>query len=142
MGACIDIRIIKAQGVDVAAEISSDAIGCSSALVSVPLAVDTAIAKGMQIEATGIRDNLKITARLLCAVTDIAAWLRVTPDEIQWITEDKGATFEVVSNLDWVVIARRQSHADFGSDFGSDFAIMLIDFNSDFNSDFASLTTE
>ena len=38
------------------------------------------------------------------SVSEMVDFLRVTPTEIQWITDDMGVFFDVESNVDWIIV--------------------------------------
>lgn len=50
--------------------------------------------------------NSLMTARcsVVCSLIEVVEYLNVTPDEIQWITDDIGVFFDVESNVDWIVV--------------------------------------
>lgn len=104
MGACFDIAVALASGVSIS---SSRILGnqdCEARLVTKPLVVKASVAQGMQVAATRMHDPLDVACRMICSVSDLAAWLRVTPEEVQWITDDMGVYFDVVSNVEWTVV--------------------------------------
>lgn len=84
-----------------------------------------------------IGERLKATVGIVCTLSEVKKWLKVSPDEIQWITDDMGVYFDVVSNVAWQVVALEKPKNDFSRDFNIDFTIIPIDFNSDFDKDFA-----
>lgn len=84
-----------------------------------------------------IGERLKATVGIVCSLSEIKQWLKVSPDEIQWITDDMGVYFDVVSNVEWQVTALEKPKWDFSGDFNIDFTIRPIDFNDDFDKDFS-----
>lgn len=48
--------------------------------------------------------HLKVSCGVVCDVNDTGGkYLDVSPDEIQWITEDIGVIYTVYSNTDWEI---------------------------------------
>ena len=84
-----------------------------------------------------IGERLKASVSIVCTLSEIKEWLKVSPQEVQWITEDMGAYFDVFSNVEWMVVANEKPKNDFSRDFSIDFAIIPMDFSTDFNKDFA-----
>lgn len=52
--------------------------------------------------ATLLNQPLVVRCGLVCSPIS-PYYLRVTPTEVQWITDHTSATFEVRSNVDWIV---------------------------------------
>lgn len=55
----------------------------------------------------GIADastHLRINCGIICSVNNYNEYLRVSPKDIQWITNDIGVFYTVESNTDWVVV--------------------------------------
>lgn len=49
-------------------------------------------------------DRFEATVSIICSIEEFKAILKVSPDEIQWITDDKGVFFEVESNVEWIIL--------------------------------------
>lgn len=48
--------------------------------------------------------HLRVSCGIVCDVNDTGGkYLDVSPDEIQWITEDIGVVYTVYSNTDWEI---------------------------------------
>lgn len=43
------------------------------------------------------------TVSIICSLADFVAILKVSPEEVQWITDDIGVYFEVESNVEWII---------------------------------------
>lgn len=49
-------------------------------------------------------NHLRVSCGIVCDVNDTGGkYLDVSPDEIQWITEDIGVIYTVYSNTDWEI---------------------------------------
>ena len=48
-------------------------------------------------------ERLKATVSIICSLAEFVAFLDVSPDEIQWITDDLGVYYEVKSNVEWII---------------------------------------
>lgn len=49
------------------------------------------------------KDHLKIHCGLVCSVENMH-YLRVSPQDIQWITPDVGVVYHVESDVNWTVL--------------------------------------
>lgn len=47
---------------------------------------------------------LSVRCSIICTLDKVADFLEVTPDEIQWITDDVGVFYDVKSNVDWIIV--------------------------------------
>ena len=54
--------------------------------------------------ASRIGEGIKATVSIICSLEEFVAFLNVSPDEVQWITDDIGVFFEVESNVEWIVV--------------------------------------
>lgn len=54
--------------------------------------------------ADTVIEHLKVSCSIVCSLVDVDDYLNVSPNEIQWITDDIGVFFNVESNVDWEVI--------------------------------------
>ena len=103
MGACFDISVSRPESLSVSASLIRGVAGCDAELVAGGLGVEAQAVSGMQVEAVRLHEPLDVACRIICSVSDLANWLRVTPEEVQWITDDMGVYFDVVSNVEWIV---------------------------------------
>lgn len=71
-----------------------------------PLIQATANRVGEELTANAsiLGQRLTGTVSIICSLADFVAILKVSPDEIQWITDDMGVFFEVESNVEWIVL--------------------------------------
>lgn len=51
-----------------------------------------------------VKDFLNVRCSIVCSLAEIADYLEVTPEEIQWITDDMGVFYDVQSNVEWIVV--------------------------------------
>lgn len=47
--------------------------------------------------------KLEIRFSIVCSIKDANKYLKITPEEIQWITEDMGVYYDVKANVNWVI---------------------------------------
>ena len=50
-----------------------------------------------------IRERLKASVSIVCTLSEAKKWLEVSPLEVQWITDDMGVYYDVVSNVEWII---------------------------------------
>ncbi len=62
------------------------------------------IGRGLSVDASRVTNPLKVRASIVCSISEVVDFLRVTPTEIQWITDDMGVFFDVESNVDWIIV--------------------------------------
>lgn len=43
------------------------------------------------------------TVSIICSLSEFIEILKVSPEEVQWITDDVGVFYEVESNIEWIV---------------------------------------
>ena len=48
--------------------------------------------------------HLNVRCSIVCSLSEVVDYLRVSPSEVQWITDDIGVFFDVESNVDWIVV--------------------------------------
>ena len=46
--------------------------------------------------------GITVTVGLICSIAQ-GKFLRVTPEEVQWVTIEDPAVYEILSNLDWTI---------------------------------------
>lgn len=51
-----------------------------------------------------IQKHINVRCSVVCSLSEVVAFLKVSPDEIQWITDDMGVFFDVESNVDWIIV--------------------------------------
>lgn len=58
------------------------------------------------INAEALRKSIDINVkfRVVCSLTQLDKFLKVTPENIQWITNDTGVYYDVESNVEWVIV--------------------------------------
>ena len=62
------------------------------------------IGDGLNASSTRLGERLKATVSIICSLAEFVAFLKVSPDEVQWITDDMGVFYEVESNVEWIVL--------------------------------------
>lgn len=85
-----------------------------SVVCSLPLANVTRMGSPMSSKVTSAYERLfasvtkqengiSIKLSMVCSLSKVAEYLRVSPSDIQWITDDIGVYFDVESNVKWIV---------------------------------------
>lgn len=59
--------------------------------------------KPIVVTAEDVGKHLKIACGIVCSVADLH-YLRVSPQEVQWITPDEGIIYNVESDTDWIIL--------------------------------------
>lgn len=49
-------------------------------------------------------EGLSVRCSVICSLVDVAPYLDISPQEIQWITDDTGVFFDVESNVEWIIV--------------------------------------
>lgn len=102
--ACFNITIGRDSQLSVETSLVQDIQSCKVVRVAEELEIKSSIMKCLQVTTSRLNLPLDIDCRLVCSLSDLTAWLRVTPEEVQWITDDMGVYFDVVSNVEWTVV--------------------------------------
>ena len=91
---CIEINISRlGNGIDIHTKKASEDM-------SLNVSLRGALSK---IKAFLSSEGIKVRCSIVCSVTEIFDYLNVTPNEVQWITDDVGVFFDVESNVQWIV---------------------------------------
>ena len=65
----------------------------------------TNISESLAASVTRIsKEVIKARCRIICNLEQVLAFIDVSPNEIQWVTEDMGVYFDVVSNVEWIIV--------------------------------------
>ena len=51
-----------------------------------------------------IKSHLNVRCSIVCSLAEVVEYLNVSPEDIQWITDDMGVFFDVESNVDWIIV--------------------------------------
>lgn len=49
-------------------------------------------------------EGIKAKCSIICSLKDFGRYVRVSPAEIQWITDDVGVFYEVEANMEWIIV--------------------------------------
>ena len=60
--------------------------------------------EGLSLAASRVGEGIKATVSIICTLSEFVAFLNVSPEEVQWITDDIGVFYEVESNVEWIVL--------------------------------------
>lgn len=48
--------------------------------------------------------DINVKCRVVCSLSQLDKFLKVTPENIQWITNDTGVYYDVESNVEWIIV--------------------------------------
>lgn len=82
--ACLEVKLTR---------LGSQLSASYSRIGGLKVAIEDAVRDGHLIARYGI----------VCAVEAVNDYLRVSPAEVQWITDDIGVFYDVEANVKWVV---------------------------------------
>ena len=88
----LSVGILPSELITVAVESLSHPIVPSLRLSTKPLGLSV-------VDST---PHLNLACDVVCSLEN-TVWLRVTPEEVQWITDDIGVFYDVESNTSWTV---------------------------------------
>lgn len=73
----------------------------------IPISINTIISSLGELVKTYLTnltpERHKIKCSIICTLAEASYYLNVTPEEIQWITEDMGVFYNVDSNVEWII---------------------------------------
>jgi hypothetical protein len=103
---CLSVKINKATenfsvGLD---RIAGGKIIANAQKATPSLSVVLSLVPRFNVACTLLGERLKVAAGIICTLSEVKKWLKVSPNEIQWITEDTGVYFDVVSNVEWIIV--------------------------------------
>lgn len=62
------------------------------------------IGKRLAAQTSRILDGITVRCSIICSLKDVGYYLDISPEEIQWITDDMGVFYDVESNVEWKII--------------------------------------
>lgn len=95
--ACVNIHMQNVIGSCLSATISRVGGGLS-------VDIDKATPPFLVSAVDTIKKHLSVRTSIVCSLSEVVDFLRVTPTEIQWITDDMGVFYDVESNVDWIIV--------------------------------------
>ena len=82
-------------------------MSCLQVSVSLlPLALQPTITRHdtpISLAVLDVSNHLKVTCGIVCSIGDVH-YLRVSPEEVQWITPDTGIIYTVESDTNWSIL--------------------------------------
>ena len=72
-------------------------------LLNEPISVELRKIGGIVADAIRIGNGISASVSIVCSLKEFVEMLKVSPQEIQWITDDVGVYYEVESNVKWIV---------------------------------------
>jgi hypothetical protein len=59
--------------------------------------------KSLNLQVNNVTNHLKVTCGIVCSIGDVH-YLRVSPEEVQWITPDMDVIYTVESDTSWSIL--------------------------------------
>jgi hypothetical protein len=56
-----------------------------------------------KVTMENLLEGLKVMLSIVGSITELGKYLEVSPEEIQWITDDTGIYYDVYSNVNWII---------------------------------------
>ena len=56
------------------------------------------------VSITDNEKHIKFRCSIVCTLSEVVGYINVTPEDIQWITDDMGVFYDVESNVDWIIV--------------------------------------
>lgn len=47
---------------------------------------------------------ITVSCSVVCSIKELKNYLKVSPNDVQWITSDVGVIYNVESDMDWVIV--------------------------------------
>ena len=93
-------RISESLSVDV---VPSEFMSVAVESLSKPIVPSLKLSvKPLSLSIADSTPHFNLTCSVVCSLEN-TVWLRVTPEEVQWITDDIGVFYDVESNTSWTV---------------------------------------
>lgn len=64
----------------------------------------TMASKRLSMRVIDTVKHLNVRASIVCSVKELGRYLKVSPEDIQWITPDYGIIYSVESDSDWIIV--------------------------------------
>lgn len=86
-------------------------------MLNEPLVLSTERIGGISVSASLIGNPIKfsifdtvshpkVRTSIVCSIKELKNYLKVSPEEVQWITPDYGIVYNVYSDMDWIVVTQ------------------------------------
>lgn len=101
---CLSVLVGRiANDLNVSCKIASETTRVSLLLDHDNLSISCKIVSNVtDISITRIHSDLNVSCGIVCSLAEVL-YLDVSPQEIQWITEDMGVVYNVSSNTSWTI---------------------------------------
>lgn len=93
---CITARVSSATGACITASVSRVGEGMTANV--------ECVVGSLSVSADDVAEHLNVRCSMVCSLSRVTNWLRVSPNEVQWITDDIGVFFDVEASGDWIVV--------------------------------------
>lgn len=102
---CLSVNITRAtEGFQIGVERIGEQMSVNVEKTTPALSVALSLIPSLSATLSLIGERLKASVSIVCTVSEIKEWLKVSPQEVQWITDDMGVFYDVVSNVEWIVV--------------------------------------
>ena len=94
--ACENVHMDDVMGSCLSATISRVGSGISARIYN--------LCPPLGVSVVDSEKHIKVRCSIVCSLSEAVAYIRVTPKDIQWITDDMGVFYDVESNVDWIIV--------------------------------------
>ena len=102
---CLSVNITKAtEDFRIGVERIGEQMSVNVEKTTPALSVALSLIPRFSATCSLIGERLKATVGIVCTLSEVKEWLKVSPQEVQWITDDMGVYYDVVSNVEWIVV--------------------------------------
>ena len=57
----------------------------------------------LKVRTSRIGGGITTRCSIVCSLSEFTKWLSVSPEQVQWITDDVGIFYDVRSNVEWII---------------------------------------
>lgn len=114
---CVKVILSRLQSTEINPELSNCNSNIDLVLSNLITDINTSIEKisnintfvellNPSINAEALRKGIDINVkcRVVCSLSQLDKFLKVTPENIQWITNDTGVYYDIESNVEWIIV--------------------------------------
>lgn len=69
-----------------------------------PLVLSTERIGGISANVSLASIPLSVRCSIVCSIKELHNYIKVSPKEIQWITPEYGIVYNVLSDVDWIIV--------------------------------------
>jgi hypothetical protein len=58
----------------------------------------------LNVNVRPLTNHLLVRCNIVCSIKNLHNYLKVSPEEVQWITPEYGIIYNVESDMDWIIV--------------------------------------